>query len=732
MKYNMFRAMSLDFSSDCECPNCLESTQTESDYNSCSNKSGDDSAYSRSRKKSKPSSGVQCFAPQCFSTRPENNNKRDSVFLPSEEKSYVQSSQNNPLSLNPEGITRKTRPLRELTLEELLREFGDNWKFHPNSMSVGHFRDQVVMKFRRALYYSGIWVTHVQGYSLEKHFSANYFKRNPSCLQRLVPWLKRELTAVYGDYGYTVKNILSTILHHMTEYDLDSESFIHLLEPYLQQHTHHFLHEFISFVHSPYNMETYDQRAIYQCSVSPWVKKKPIASAPVWPLPKDRALLEAQYDMRQSKNTHGQWNNERPLSGLKQFPSGNSSLKEFEMPLIHHKTTSKIHAWIKDKPESGDHKNTISTNNVSLNWATPRERGPGLLNCKQNVQERKTEGIKLLPGHRMDLGKDETAARAFSSPAIFNQGKQRKYSSKEMRVLSPGQQINLQKKEAENNKYSDTSPKILQKRLPRDTSLVSCTCRKRDPSWSCISENALSSKRDGRKLSSSRKKRMKCRQSSQLVELGSHASRRTQRQSRSSTHRSKSWCVRLSKRSVSRESNNPSLRGSHRSKHFTQNICCEPSNEKNMHGYESRYGRASSATVQYTKRPSTAGKRPKCPSKSESASQAGSHCNSPTCLQTEKYRSPSKEDMMQKATFPGARRTREVGHKKYKCQCLDIQTTEVVSDEVGNLNAIRQVSAPACRRQIQKKKNSSLKKHHLAENELKGDEVSETHRYKLF
>lgn len=44
----------------------------------------------------------------------------------------------------------------------------------------------------------------------------------------------------------------------MTEYDLDSESFIHLLEPYLQKHTHHFLHEFISFVHSPYNMETYD------------------------------------------------------------------------------------------------------------------------------------------------------------------------------------------------------------------------------------------------------------------------------------------------------------------------------------------------------------------------------------------------------------------------------------------------------------------------------------------
>ncbi|XP_014695546.1 E3 ubiquitin-protein ligase Topors-like [Equus asinus] len=727
--------MPLDLSSDCECPNCLEGTQNESNWNPCSNKSGNDSLYSRPRKKSMSASSMQCFTSQCCSTRPENNIGEDSVFPPSEEESYVESFQNNHLSLNREDIARKIRPLRELTVQELLNEFGDSGKFPPNSMSVGHFRDHVVMKFRRALYYSGIWVTHVQGYRLEKHLSANYFKRNPGRLHRLVPWLKRELTAVYGDYGYTVKNILAAILHHMTECDLDSELFVHLLEPYLQQHTHHFLHEFISFVHSPYNMETYDQRAIYQCpSASPRVKKMSMASVPSSPLPKDQALLASQHDTKQPKKHQGQCSNEqRPLSGLKHFPNGNSTLKTSEIPLHTHKTASKIHAWIKDKPESGDHKGTISTDNLLLNWVTPRESSPGLLNCKKNVQEKKTDGTRLLPGRVQGLGKRETTARTFSSPAIFNQGQPEKHSLRERRGLRVGQQINFQKKEAEENKYSSSSPKIFQRRLSRERSLISCKSRKRDPSYSCTSETAFSSKRDGRKLGSFRKKRTKCRQSSQFAEAGSHYSRSIQRRSRFSTHRSKSWCVGFTKGTVSRESSNLSLKGSLKSEYLAHNICCEPSKEKNVHGYESNNGRASS--TQYVKLLSTAGKRP---SKREVASQAGSHCDNLTCLQTEEHKSPGKQEMKQKATFPTARKARGDRHRKNKCQCPDVQTTEDVSDEVGDLNGLRQMSslsecAPSCRGQIQKKKqNSSLQKHHQAKNEHKRDKISETQRCKLF
>ncbi|XP_008066072.1 LOW QUALITY PROTEIN: E3 ubiquitin-protein ligase Topors-like [Carlito syrichta] len=686
--------MSLDLSSDCECPNCLESAQNESDWNPSSSKRGNSSLYPRSRKKSMRSSSAQCFPSQLCATRPESDNKEDLAFLPSEEESYVKFFQNNLLSLSSKDIQRKFRPLREWTIQELVREFGDSGKLPPSSMSLGYFRDQVAMTFRRALYYSGIWVTHVQGHRLKKHFSANYFKRNPGCLHRLIPWLKRELTAVYGDYSYTVKNILATILHHMTEYDLDSESFIHLLEPYLLQHTHHFLHEFISFIHSPYNMDTYDQRAIYQCFVaSPQEKENSISPAPVIPLTKDRAQLISQHNTKPSKNIQGQWNKEeRPLSGLKLFSNSNSSLKKSEIPPVFQKTVSKIHGGIKDKTESSHHKGKISINNMLLNWATPRERAPGLLNCKKKVQEKMLEGIKLLPGHTHDLDKSETTAHTTSTPAISNQVQPWKYSLTDRSVLGFGQKIKFQEKKGGKNKYSDSSPKIFQ-RLPRERSLTNCKSRKRDPSWSCISENTFSPKRDGRKQSSFRKKRMKCRQSSQFVKVGSHSGRRIQRRSRSKTHRSKSWCVGSRKRSVSRESSNLSLRGSHKSEHFTQDICCEPAKENNVYDSESNDKKVSSTTVQYAKLSSTARKKLKSPSKGEGASQTGSHCNSPTCLQLEKHRSPSKKEIKQKTSFPRARRTRAVRNRENKCQYSDIQTTEEVSDESEDLDDIRQISS---------------------------------------
>ncbi|XP_012657762.1 LOW QUALITY PROTEIN: E3 ubiquitin-protein ligase Topors-like [Otolemur garnettii] len=684
--------MTFDLSSDCECPNCTEGAENESNWNPSFNKSDNGSLYSRSRKKSMPSSSEQSFPSHCSSTRPESDNKGDSVFLPSEEEGYVESSQNNHPILSHEDIKMKISPLRERTIQELLKEFGYSGKFQPNSMSLGYFRDQVVMKFRRALYYSGMWVSHVQGYRVEKHFSANYFKRNPGCLHRLVPWLKRELTAVYGDYGYTVKNILATILHHMKECDLDSESFIHLLEPYLLQHTHHFLHEFISFVHSPYNMETYDQRAIYKCPVpSTSVRGKSIASPPVLPLPEDHALQILKHNTKPSKNIQGQWNKgERPLSGLKQFPNANTSLKKSEISSVHHKKASKIHDFIKVKAESGNPKGTVSSNNKPLSWATSRDKDSGLLSCKQKVQEKKTEEIKLLPGYFHDLGKSETTARTVSTPAISNQVQPQKYSIRGKSASSLGKKTNIQKKEEVKNKHSDSSPKVFQ-RLTRERSLTRCRTRKRDPSCSCISENTLSPKRDGRKTNSFRKRRVKRRQSSQLVEVGSHCSRRIKRRSRSRTHRSKSWCVGHRKRSVSRESSNLSLRGSHRGEHLIQNMSCAPLKEKNVHSHESNCEGMSSSTVQHLKHSPTAGKRTKCPSKGEGASQAGSHSNSPTCLPLERYRFPSEQEIKQNPTFPRCKGNRTVRYREHKCQDSDIQSTEEVSDELGDLDDIRQM-----------------------------------------
>jgi hypothetical protein len=77
------------------------------------------------------------------------------------------------------------------------------------------------------------------------------------------------------------------------------------------------------------------------------------------------------------------------------------------------------------------------------------------------------------------------------------------------------------------------------------------------------------------------------------------------------------------------------------------------------------------------------------------------------------------------------RRTRAVRQKKTKCQFTDMQTKEKFSDELWDLDDIRQMRslsecAPACRRQTEREQNSSLQKHHRAKNECRRDIVSGT------
>ncbi|XP_005004195.2 E3 ubiquitin-protein ligase Topors-like [Cavia porcellus] len=696
--------MALECSSDCECPNCLEDAQSESDWNLCSKARENSSLHSRSRKKPLMPFGLQTCPPQCHFTRPENDTD-DSTPPPPEEEGSVGFSQHSSLRLSPDNIRRKLKPSRELTVQDLLREFGVSGKLPPNSVSVGHFRDHVVLKFRRALYYSGLWVSHVQGYRCENHFSAKYFQNNPGSLRRLVPWLKRELRAVYGDYGYTVKNILAAILHHMTEYDLDSESFIHLLEPYLLQHTHHFLHEFISFVNSPYNMKIYDQRAIYECpSLSAWEKKKSVALDPILPLLKDHETMMSQHDKKQSKNNQGQCKKEvRSESHLKQFPNGNSFLKNFDVPLVHHKQASKIHVWSKTKPESG----TDSPDDVPLSWAMQRESSPGMLTCKKHIQEKNTEGMRLQPSHIQDVKKTETMAQAFSSPEISNQEQLQKFNLREGRILHSGSQANFQKKQIENTKSSDSSPKVFQ-RLSRERAVINCKPRKRDPSCSCISENSLSPNRNGRKLSSFRKKPSKHRPSSRFIEGGLRHSRRTERQRRSSTQRSKSWCGR--RRSEGRESVGQEI--SHGCGPLAHSVVCESPKEENVHGHEPSYKEVPFALVQSLKLSSATERRPKCPSKDDSTSQTQSPCNSASCLTIGKQRSPSKGDMKQKATLPRGRRTRRVRHQRNKSQHSDIETRGEFSDDPGilddtGLKSVFSERAAFCRRRCSQYQRSS-------------------------
>ncbi|XP_048204329.1 E3 ubiquitin-protein ligase Topors-like [Perognathus longimembris pacificus] len=718
--------MPVDLSSDCDCPHCLNCVQSDSEWNLDSRSRSHYSLPYRSGKKSKPSPSTQNLLFQSCS-KLEDENKEDPVFVATQKKSSMGFSQKYR-SLSSEDVKKKLKPVGEMTIQDLLKEFGDCGTIHPNSMSVGHFRDQVVVKFRRALYYSGIWVKYVQGYKFDKHLSANYFQKNPGSLHRLVPWLKRELTAVYGNYGYTVKNILSAILRHMTEYDLDSGSFIHLLEPYLQQHTHHFLHEFISFVHSPYNMETYDQRAIYQCNpTSTWVQNEARASAPASFWPEDCAPNATQYDTKQSQNTQVQWNREeRPQSGRKAFPNGNSSLKNAKIPPVHQETASNIHVCTKDKLKSNGHKGIVSNNNdTMLTWSIPRKKVPGTVDCKNYAQEKKEEGMKLFPGHAEDLQKSETPNYNFSTRESSNEAQPRKFTQREEKAGCTGQRIHFLTKEGEGHKYTKYSPKSFQRWL-RGRSLTNCKCKEKDRFWSCLPENFFSPKRGARELSSRRKKRKKCRQSPQFAKFGSHFSRTPKRQSKRSSHRSKSLSVRPRKRSTSRELSDFSLGESHESEHSSLHMCCDWSKEENACGCEANSRRASFPLLLVTL-PSTSRKKPDLPSKCEDASQPRSNCSCVTCPQPGIHRSPSKQDMKPQILFPQARKTR---CKKTDCHCADMKSMVEEAGELRDLDDKKEMDhlpgfVPFCKRKIHKSQNSSLQRHGSVQNEHRRDLASE-------
>ncbi|XP_054460417.1 topoisomerase I binding, arginine/serine-rich a [Anoplopoma fimbria] len=131
--------------------------------------------------------------------------------------------------------------------------------------AVNSVREQEMVNFRRELYRQGTRVRSVRDGGRSRETSAEFFQRNPACLHRLIPWLKRELVVLYGAHGSLVNIVQHIIMSRITRYDMEDGAIQEELRPFLQGRTEHFLHEFISFAKSPFNVEAYDQHAAYDC-----------------------------------------------------------------------------------------------------------------------------------------------------------------------------------------------------------------------------------------------------------------------------------------------------------------------------------------------------------------------------------------------------------------------------------------------------------------------------------
>ncbi|XP_043099317.1 topoisomerase I binding, arginine/serine-rich a [Puntigrus tetrazona] len=162
-----------------------------------------------------------------------------------------------------EGLRGSLPQRHSRDLHSMLRRLAVRQRREREGRSVQSLYEQEVLKFRRALYRRGVRVQSVQDGGRSRETSAEFFRRNPACLHRLVPWLRRELTVLYGTHGSLVNIVQHIIMTLITRHNLDEQAVLHELRPFLLSHTEHFLHEFLSFAQSPFNMAAYDQRAVY-------------------------------------------------------------------------------------------------------------------------------------------------------------------------------------------------------------------------------------------------------------------------------------------------------------------------------------------------------------------------------------------------------------------------------------------------------------------------------------
>ncbi|XP_070771848.1 topoisomerase I binding, arginine/serine-rich a [Enoplosus armatus] len=286
--------------------------------------------------------------------------------------------------------------------------------------AVNHVREQEMINFRRELYRRGVRVRSVRDGGRSRDTSAEFFRRNPACLHRLIPWLKRELIVLYGAHGSLVNIVQHIIMSRITRYDMEDGAIQEELRPFLQGRTEHFLHEFICFAKSPFNMEGYDQHAVYDCP-APSSNEDSSSNSSVIAISEDEehsVELDPPGDST-STLSHSVWDDETPgpsysttaeqsrTECLSVLDSDSDSSLEEEtrefgaspQQIIPHNQTDVIQGEVNnDECSSYD-----SDDCVIVNFVKPTaERTPELVQLSSDSEESASEDTKnvpLLPQH---------------------------------------------------------------------------------------------------------------------------------------------------------------------------------------------------------------------------------------------------------------------------------------------------------------------------------------------
>ncbi|KAF9363829.1 hypothetical protein BGX34_003207 [Mortierella sp. NVP85] len=151
-------------------------------------------------------------------------------------------------------------------------------------------QQQRALEKRRHVYRNRLFVRHMGANKISgfQQVTPETFKVFPHKLNRLIPWIRRELRAIFT-LSSSSATILATADYHeqhpsrhryeeidtgleltreyiiavLKRYDLQTDQAQDLLRDFLHEHTELFVHELMAFARSPYSIEAYDQAAQY-------------------------------------------------------------------------------------------------------------------------------------------------------------------------------------------------------------------------------------------------------------------------------------------------------------------------------------------------------------------------------------------------------------------------------------------------------------------------------------
>ncbi|XP_072815365.1 E3 ubiquitin-protein ligase Topors isoform X1 [Vicugna pacos] len=590
-----------------------------------------------------------------------------------------------------EGLSISGRP-RDGEIPSFMRQIAVRRPATADERSLRKIQEQDIINFRRTLYRAGARVRNIEDGGRYRDISAEFFRRNPACLHRLVPWLKRELTVLFGAHGSLVNIVQHIIMSNVTRYDLESQAFVSDLRPFLLNRTEHFIHEFISFARSPFNMAAFDQHANYDCP-APSYEEGSHSDSSVITISPDEAETQ-ELDINIATVSQAPWDDETPgpsYSSSEQVHAAMSSLLNTSDSSDEELVTGRATQMqgVQTNEDLNNDSDSSSDNCVIVGFVKPlAERTPELVELSSDSEElgsyEKMETVKTQEQEQSYSSGDSDVSRCSSPHSVLGKDEQVNKGH-----CDSGTRIRSKKEEKRSTSLS--SPRDLSSSIRGDRVYSPHTRRHKRKARS-RSSDSRSQSRSGHDQKSRRKHHGKKRMKSKRSRSRESSRPRGRRDKKRSRTRDSSWSRRsqtlsLSSESTSRSRSRSSDRGKIRSRsrnrdrYYLRNNYGSRykweytyySRNKDRDSYESSYRRRTLSRAHYSRQSSSPECRIQSFSERTNARKKNNHSER-KYYYYERHRSRSLSSTRSKTASTGLDRVRNEkpgGKRKYKTRHLE-------------------------------------------------------------